>query len=63
MKVASTLYTFFMIQYLLIYLTDLARNWLNNLQDDTIKRWADLKREFCNHFEGLTLSSTPHGTS
>jgi hypothetical protein len=31
MKAASALNTFFMIQYLLIYLTDLARNLLNNL--------------------------------
>ena len=37
MKVMSTMDPFFIIQYLLIYLTDLARNWLNNLQEDSIK--------------------------
>jgi hypothetical protein len=31
MKVASAPNTFFMIQYLPIYLTGSARNWLNNL--------------------------------
>jgi hypothetical protein len=31
MKVASALDTFFMIQYLPIYLTNSTRNWLNNL--------------------------------
>jgi hypothetical protein len=28
-----------------------------------IKRWADLEKAFYNHFEGLTLSQAPHGTS
>ena len=52
MKAVSASNTYFMIQYLPIYLTDLARNWLNNLREDTIKQWADLGREFCDHFEG-----------
>ena len=51
MKAASASDMFFMIQFLLIYLTDSARNWLNNLQEGTIKRWADLKKAFYNHFE------------
>jgi hypothetical protein len=37
MKAASALGPFFMIQYFLIYLTDSARNWLNNLWEDSIK--------------------------
>jgi hypothetical protein len=49
-----------MIQYLPIYLMDSARNELNNLQEDSIKRWADLEKEFCNHFEG---AYTKLGTS
>jgi hypothetical protein len=32
MKAASAPDTFFMIQYLPIYLTDFARNWINNLR-------------------------------
>jgi hypothetical protein len=52
MKAASTPDMFFMIQYLPIYLTNSARNWLNNLCEGTIKWWADLERAFCNHFEG-----------
>jgi hypothetical protein len=51
MKVASAPNVFFMIQYLPIYLTDFARNWLNNLREGTIRRWADLEKAFCNHFE------------
>jgi hypothetical protein len=57
----SDIYTryVFMIQYLPIYLTDSARNWLNNLREGTIKRWVDLEKAFCNHFEGAyTKSST-----
>ena len=49
-----------MIQYLPIYLTDSTRNWLNNLREGTIKRWADLEKAFCNHFEG---AYTKPGTS
>jgi hypothetical protein len=60
MKAASAPDTFFMIQYLPIYLTDFARNWINNLREATIKRWADLKKAFCNHFEG---AYTKPGTS
>jgi hypothetical protein len=52
MKAAFALDTFFMIHYLPIYLTNSARNWLNNLREGTIKRWVDLKKTFCNHFEG-----------
>jgi hypothetical protein len=63
MKAASAPDTFFMIQYLPIYLIDSATNWLNNLWEGTVKQWADLEREFCNHFEGLTLSWACHGTS
>jgi hypothetical protein len=55
-EATSALDTFFMIQYLLIYLTDFARNRLNNLREGMVKRWADLEKAFYNHFEGLTLS-------
>jgi hypothetical protein len=37
MKAVSNPNTFFMIQYLPIYLTDSPRNWLNNLWEDSIK--------------------------
>jgi hypothetical protein len=37
MMAASALDTSFMIQYLPIYLTDSARNWLNNLREGSIK--------------------------
>jgi hypothetical protein len=50
MKAASAPNMFFMIQYLPIYLIDSARNWLNNLREGTIRRWADLKKAFFNHF-------------
>ena len=60
MKAAPAPDTFFMIQYLPIYLTDSTRNWLNNLREGTIKRWADLEKAFCNHFEG---AYTKPGTS
>ena len=49
-----------MIHYLPLYLTDLARTWLNHLREGTIKCWADLKCEFCNHFEA---AYTKPGTS
>ncbi|CAD6212108.1 unnamed protein product [Miscanthus lutarioriparius] len=49
-----------LIQYLPVYLTDSAKNWLNNLQEGMIKRWADLEKAFCNHFEG---AFTKPGTS
>ena len=60
MKAASASDMFFMIQYLPIYLIGSARNCLNNLQEDSIKRWSDLEREFYNHFEG---DYTKPGTS
>jgi len=60
MKAASAPDTFFMIQYLLIYVTHSARNWLNNLREGTIKRWTDLEKAFYNHFEG---AYTKQGTS
>ena len=53
MKAAFTPDTFFMIQYLPIYLTNFARNWLNNLRKGTIKQWANLERALYNHFEGV----------
>ena len=49
-----------MIQYLLIYLTDFTRNWLNNLREGTIRRWANLEKASCNLFEG---AYTKPGTS
>ena len=60
MKAASAPDTFFMIQYLPIYLTDFARSWLNNLRKGTIKQWANLERALYNHFEG---AYTKPGTS
>jgi hypothetical protein len=60
MKAVSNPDMFFMIHYLLIYLTDSPRNRLNNLRKDSIKRWADLERKFYNHFEG---AYTKPGTS
>ena len=60
MKVTSALDMFFMIQCLLIYLADSTKNWLNNFREGMIKRWADLKKACCNHFEG---AYTKPGTS
>jgi hypothetical protein len=60
MKVASAPNTFFIIQYLPIYITDSTRNWLNNLREGTMRQWADLKKAFYNHFEG---AYTKPGTS
>jgi hypothetical protein len=53
MKAASAPDTFFMIQYLPIYLIDSAIKWLNNLQKGTIKRWADLKKHSIITLRGL----------
>jgi hypothetical protein len=52
MKVASALDLDFMVQYLLIFLIDSARLWLDHLKEGTIRCWRDLEQAFYNHFEG-----------
>jgi hypothetical protein len=52
MKVASALDLDFMVQYLLIFLIDSARLWLDHLKEGTIRCWRDLEQSFYNHFEG-----------
>jgi hypothetical protein len=42
----------FIIQFVLIYLADTARAWLDHFPRNTIDGWEDLKEIFIGNFEG-----------
>jgi hypothetical protein len=42
----------FSIQFVPIYLADMARAWLDHLPRNIIDRWEDLKEIFTNNFPG-----------
>jgi hypothetical protein len=42
----------FIIQFVLIYLADTARAWLDHFPRNTIDSWEDLKEIFIGNFEG-----------
>jgi hypothetical protein len=52
MKSAAAPYPYFMVKYILIFLGNSARAWLDNLEEGTIRCWKDFEHEFHNHFEG-----------
>lgn len=62
MKSASASDPYFMVQYILIFLIDSARSWLDHLEEGTIKSWNNLERVFLSHFEGAYTSLVVVGT-
>jgi hypothetical protein len=42
----------FIIQFLPIYVVDMARAWLDHLPRNTIDSWEDLKEIFTGNFQG-----------
>ena len=55
MKAASAPDLNFMVQYLPLFLADLASTLLNHMGEGFIGSWNDLEREFYNHFERAQL--------
>jgi hypothetical protein len=47
----------FVIQFLPIYLTDMARAWLNHLPSNSINCWEDIKEIFISNFQGTYVWS------
>jgi hypothetical protein len=45
----------FIIQFLLIYLANMARAWLDHLPRNTIDSWEDLKEIFTGNFQGTYM--------
>ena len=39
-------------QYLTMMLDELARTWLQNLPDDSVRTWVELKEKFIKNFQG-----------
>ena len=45
----------FIIQYLLLYLTENTQAWLEHLPADSIHSWADFNRIFIGNFQGTYM--------
>jgi hypothetical protein len=50
----------FIIQFLPIYLADLARAWLDHLPRNMIDNWKDLKEIFTSNFQGMYVRPSNH---
>jgi hypothetical protein len=50
----------FIIQFLPIYLANLARAWLDHLSIDVIDSWEDLKEIFISNFQDMYVRPGNH---
>jgi hypothetical protein len=49
---------FTMAESFVIIARDIAQAWYNNLSPSSIDSWGNLHEKLCNHFKGISPSST-----